>query len=164
MSEIWSSKCFLQDNQNEKALVKSLNVLNSSRSVIYWVKILIVTRGQPNVFIWRFKAGAQPLICTTGWPSAFLNAHLHPQWQHFTPVPAGDISELTDLCERGQQHPERDLKRDLNPRVVHGKHRQVRLVRVREGLGTTVGLNRRQDGDPRGGLGWDFSSGAMERT
>lgn len=55
-----------------------------------------------------------------------------------TNLSMSDAPKHTNFGERGQQYPQCKLKGDLDPRVVHGKHRKVGPLLVREGLGLIV--------------------------
>lgn len=71
---------------------------------------------------------------------------------------------LTNLCERSKQYPKSDLKWYLYSWIVHCKHWQICLFRVWKGVRAIIRLNRWHNGDTRDWFGWDFPSGAIQKT
>lgn len=66
-------------------------------------------------------------------------------------ISVSDAPKHTNFGERSQQYPQRELKGDLDPRVVHGKHGKVGPLLVWEGLGLIV---ERFDGGEAGRCCW----------
>lgn len=69
-----------------------------------------------------------------------------------------DAPKCTNFGKGGQQYPQGELEGDLDPRVVHGKHREVGSLLVGEGLGFIV------EGFDSGEAGWGTRFGLLKLT